>query len=71
MYTIKDKFVEMCQLISKDNGEYDFWWGYMDRFNEDEDFLILESKMKNFLSLLNENEDVIKKDIETEVWEMI
>lgn len=71
MHTIKDKFVEMCYLISNDNDEYSFWWEYIDESNNEEN-LILKSKMTNLIKLLNENkEDVLYKDIETEIWEMI
>ncbi len=71
MYTIKDKFVEMCQMISGDSGEYVFWWDYMDIY-EHEDYVILKSKMENLIKLLNENDTLLlNKDIETEIWEMI
>lgn len=70
MRTIKDKFVEMCYLISSDNGEYGFWWDYMD--SKDIDYKILNEKMKNLIKLLNDDDKfLLDKDIENEIWEII
>lgn len=71
MCNIKDKFVEMCYVVSKDIGEYTFWWDYMERFNGDKDYSILKNKMENLLSLLNKDETILEKDIQNELWEII
>jgi hypothetical protein len=75
---IKTKFVEMCKLIfltSKgdfvfpiDNLLYDN--DYSD-FIKHSDWSILESKMKNLIELVNSDNSILEKDVETELWEMI
>ena len=75
---IKDKFIEMCKLIfvnSKEefcfpyeNLQYDDDWS---QFINDSDYPILESKMKNLINLVNSDNSVLEKDVETEIWEMV
>jgi hypothetical protein len=67
---VKNKFVDMCIYISNDDGgDYDFWWDYLD--NNDENYEILKTKMINLLKLINENKDILKMDIENEIWDLI
>lgn len=75
---IKLKFVEMCKLIfingkgefvfPIDNLLYDLDYS---EFLQHTDWPILESKMRNLISLINKDHSVIDKDVETEIWEMI
>jgi hypothetical protein len=75
---IKEKFVEICKLIFiNGNGEFFF---PLDNLIYDEDYsdflkhpdwVILESKMNNLISLINKDNSIINKDVETEIWEMI
>ena len=75
---IKDKFVEMCKMIfinadgkfvfPIDNLIYDE--DYSDFMNHS-DWSVLESKMTNLISKVNEDSSILEKDVETEIWEMI
>ncbi len=75
---IKDKFVEMCKMIfinadgkfvfPIDNLIYDE--DYSDFMNHS-DWSVLESKMTNLISKVNEDNSILEKDVETEIWEMI
>lgn len=75
---IKDKFVEMCKLIFI-NGDGKFVFP-IDNLLHDEDYFdfinhhhwsILESKMTNLISKINNDQTILDKDVETEIWEMI
>jgi hypothetical protein len=75
---IKDKFVEMCKMIlinsdgkfffPTDNLIYDK--DYSDFINH-LDWSVLDSKMTNLISKLNQDFSILEKDVETEIWEMI
>lgn len=75
---IKEKFVEICKLIFINvNGEFVF---PLDNLIYDEDYsdflnhpdwIILESKMNNLISLINKDNSIINKDVETEIWELV
>lgn len=75
---IKDKFVEMCKMIFINaDGKFVF---PIDNLIHDEDYSdfmnhsdwsILESKMTNLISKVNEDSSILEKDVETEIWEMI
>jgi len=75
---IKDKFIEMCKLIFV-NSKGDFCFPYENlqhdddwsQFINDSDYPILESKMKNLINLVNSDNSVLEKDVETEIWEMV
>jgi len=68
----KEKFVNMCHLISNDDGRYDYWWDDLEKYKYDEDFNILKTKMENILIILNENDSsILNKDIEDEIWDLI
>lgn len=34
---MKDKFIDLCHLISNDNSEYDFYWEYLEKYENDPD----------------------------------
>jgi hypothetical protein len=75
---IKDKFVEMCKMIFINaDGKFVF---PIDNLIHDEDYSdfmnhsdwsVLESKMTNLISKVNEDSSILEKDVETEIWEMI
>jgi hypothetical protein len=75
---IKEKFVEMCKLIFiNSKGEFVFPVenliydeDYNDFINHS-DWKILESKMTNLISKVNQDNSILEKDVETEIWEMI
>jgi len=75
---IKDKFVEMCKMIFiNTDGKFVF---PIDNLIHDEDYSdfmnhsdwsVLESKMSNLISKVNQDSSILEKDVETEIWEMI
>jgi hypothetical protein len=75
---IKDKFVEMCKMIFINaDGKFVF---PIDNLIHDEDYSdfmnhsdwsVLESKMTNLISKVNEDSSILEKDVETEIWEMV
>lgn len=75
---IKLKFVEMCKLIFI-NGKGDFVFpidnlihdkDYSDFLNHS-DWTILESKMRNLITLINKDHSILDLDVEDEIWEMV
>lgn len=71
--TTKEKFTDLCYLISNDTGKhYDFWWNYLEIYENESDYNILKSKITNFVNHLNENDkDWVSKDIELEIYDMV
>ena len=70
--TTKEKFSDLCHMISNDSGHYDFWWEYIKIYEDDDDFQILENKITNFIKCLNENDVVwLSKDIENEIYHIV
>ena len=75
---IKEKFVEMCKLIFI-NGKGEFVFPIDDLLHDNDysdflnhsDWTILESKMTNLISKINQDNSILEKDVETEIWEMI
>jgi hypothetical protein len=75
---IKDKFVKMCKMIFINvDGNFVF---PVDNLLHDEDYSnfinhsdwsVLESKMKNLINLVNSDNSILEKDVETEIWEMV
>jgi hypothetical protein len=75
---IKEKFVEMCKLIFI-NGKGEFVFpidnlihdcDYSEFLNHS-DWKVLEVKMNNLISLINKDNSILEKDVESEIWEMI
>lgn len=74
---IKNKFVEMCKHIALIKGEFVCLYSSME-YNEefsniynDENYEILKKKMNNLLFLLNKDNSLVNKDVETELWNII
>jgi hypothetical protein len=75
---IKLKFVEMCKLIfingtgkfvfPIDNLLYD--QDYSEFLNHS-DWSVLETKMSNLITLMNEDHSILQKDVESEIWNLI
>lgn len=75
---IKLKFVEMCKLIFVNGkGEFVFPTDNLIHDNDYSDFInhsdwfILESKMGNLISLINEDHSILELDVEDEIWDMV
>ena len=73
----KEKFVSLCSMIfiSKDGFSFPFedieYDSDYNDIRESKDYPLLESKMINLLKLINEDNLLINKDIETELWDLI
>lgn len=66
---LREEFASLCWGISKVNNEWHFWWELIEG---NENYNIYKNKMNNLLKLLNENEiDIINRDIEDEIYDMI
>ena len=68
----------MCKLIFI-NGKGEFVFPIDDLLHDNDysdflnhsDWTILESKMTNLISKINQDNSILEKDVETEIWEMI
>ena len=75
MKNMIDKFVNMCELISvNENGNFFFPFQDVEHSNEittiyaDVDYFTLKDKMNKLISIINEDQTLVEKDIETELW---
>jgi|LauGreDrversion4_2_1035121.scaffolds.fasta_scaffold266535_2 hypothetical protein len=74
MKNMIDKFVDMCELISvNSNGQ--FFFDSVDvEFTEvynDTDYPVLKEKMDKLIGLINEDNSLIEKDVQDELWLML
>jgi hypothetical protein len=74
---IKENFVAICSMIFVGRNGFTFPFEtiqhsveYSDIYNSN-DYPVLESKMKNLIKLVNEDNSMIEKDVETELWQLI
>lgn len=69
-----DKFVNMCELISV-NSKGQFFFDSVDvEFTEvysDTDYPVLKEKMDKLIGLINEDNSLIEKDVQDELWLML
>lgn len=74
MKNMIDKFVNMCNLISI-NSKNQFFFDSVDvEFTEvynDTDYPVLKEKMDKLISLINEDNSLIEKDVQDELWLML
>ena len=71
---LKVKFIEMCKFIEVSNNKVVCIFEDIEDHSEltsDEDYPILKEKMVKILDLVNKNESLIFRDIETELWDMV
>jgi hypothetical protein len=75
---IKLKFVEMCKLIFiNGTGEFVFPIDNLlydqdySEFLNHSDWSVLETKMSNLITLMNEDHSILQKDVESEIWNLI
>lgn len=74
---IKAKFVEMCKHIVIHKGEFVCLYSnieYDEDFSNiynDNNYNMLKGKMKNLLVLINKDNSLLNKDVETELWDLI
>jgi hypothetical protein len=74
MKNMIDKFVDMCELISvNSNGQFFFDSvdvEFTDVYN-DTDYPVLKEKMDKLIGLINEDNSLIEKDVQDELWLML
>jgi hypothetical protein len=69
-----DKFVNMCELISVDTKGKFFFDSIDVEFTEvynDKDYTVLKEKMDKLIGLINEDNSLIEKDVQDELWLML
>lgn len=69
-----DKFVNMCELISVDSKGQFFFDSVDVEFTEvynDTDYPVLKEKMDKLIGLINEDNSLIEKDVQDELWLML
>lgn len=70
-------FVKMCESIDSFKGKFFFNFDEFEhtienrKIVESVDYPELKEKMSNLVELISENPEMIQKDIETELWNMI
>ena len=74
---LKENFLELCSKIFVSQNGFEFPFDEI-RHSDDfvsiytsEDYPILEKKMINLLNLINSDNSMIDKDIETELWYLV
>ena len=74
MKNMIDKFVNMCELISV-NSKGQFFFDSVDvEFTEvynATDYPVLKEKMDKLIGLINEDNSLIEKDVQDELWLML
>ena len=74
MKNMIDKFVNMCELISV-NSKGQFFFDSVDvEFTDvynDTDYPVLKEKMDKLIGLINEDNSLIEKDVQDELWLML
>jgi hypothetical protein len=74
MKNMIDKFVDMCELISVDSKGQFFFDSVDVEFTEvytDVDYPVLVEKMTKLITLINEDNSLIEKDVQDELWFML
>ena len=74
MKNMIDKFVNMCELISVDSKGQFFFDSVDVEFTEvynDTDYPVLKEKMDKLICLINEDNSLIEKDVQDELWLML
>ena len=74
---LKESFVKLCSQIFVTGNGFQFPFDSI-RHNDDfsgvyssKEWSILENKMTNLLKLINSDNSLIDKDIETELWNLV
>ena len=74
MKNMIDKFVDMCDLISVDSKGQFFFDSVDVEFTDiytDVDYPVLVEKMTKLITLINEDNSLIEKDVHDELWFML
>ena len=74
---IKQQFTELCKMIFIGSNGFQFPFDDVDhdddliKIRESVDYPVLKSKMENLIILINKDNSLINKDVETELWDLI
>lgn len=74
---IKQQFTQLCQMIYISSNGFQFPFENIDhdddliQIRESADYPVLKSKMENLIILINKDNSLINKDVETELWDLI
>ena len=74
MKNMIDKFEDMCDLISVDSKGQFFFDSVDVEFTDiytDIDYPVLVEKMTKLINLINEDNSLIEKDVQDELWFML
>lgn len=74
---IKQQFAQLCSMIYISSDGFRFPFEDLEHdddlssIRESSNFSILKSKMQNLINLINKDNSLINKDVETELWDLI
>ena len=74
---IKQQFTELCKMIFIGSNGFQFPFDDVDhdddliQIRESVDYPVLKSKMENLIILINKDNSLLNKDVETELWDLI
>jgi hypothetical protein len=74
---IKQQFTQLCQMIYINSNGFQFPFDDIDhdddliQIRESIDYPVLKSKMENLIILINKDNSLLNKDVETELWDLI
>jgi hypothetical protein len=72
-----EKSLRIVHTLSNDGGKFGYFEDLLESFKEDEDYLIIKTKMDNLVEKLNsitDHDDLMEymtRDFETEIWETL
>jgi len=67
---LKKEFTSFCWGLTKVDNEWEYFWKLLEKDGDKYD--IFKNKMSNLIILLNKNDvDILNKDIENEIWDII
>lgn len=75
--TIKQEFVELCKMIYVSKNGFAFPFEDLEHdddlkvFRQSKNYLLLMRKMRNLITLINLDNKLLNKDVETELWKLI
>jgi len=70
MIELKKEFASLCWGLTKVNNKWEYYWHLLEK--DEPQYIIYKDKMNNLLNLLNENDqELLNKDIENEIWDLI
>lgn len=72
-----ENFVEMCSLLSNNDGKVYFPFETFEhsyeytQISESKDYQVLKFKMIKLVEMINNDNSILEKDIEKELWEIL